>query len=330
MPTGPRYSFVIPAYRDSDGLRRHFAYFARQTAEIELIVVDDASPDDLEAVCAAAVLPDHVKLRYSRNAENLGPGPSRNAGLAQVTGDRTVFLDADDLLAESFFGYANLAPLETGADFVLFKYHLAPDLAGRASYRMHRIDNLFFSNLHASAFPARLFTLADLPSAVRTVNFPWNKIYRTEFLKRSGVHFPDLRMHEDIAPNWQAFLRARRFGVLAWAPPLIHHFVAPGGDRATNYVGHHRLAAFETLADVAAEVARHPYAERLRPELIAFADNLITWILGAVRRPRGPDTAQLLGDYEAAAETFYDRIGWPRGTDPEATAMGEIQTEAAP
>ena len=47
--TGPRHSFVIPCYRDAQGVARQLAWFAGRSEEIEVIVVDDASPEDIEA-----------------------------------------------------------------------------------------------------------------------------------------------------------------------------------------------------------------------------------------------------------------------------------------
>ena len=309
-------SFVITAYNDVEGVARHFEYFSACGEAVELIVVDDCSTDGLEAMVAKARLPDRVRLRFHRNPENRGAGPSRNTGLAMVERDHVMFLDADDLLADSFFVYLHLSPLANGADFVLFKYHLSTSMDRRQSYTMHPVDNRFFSNINLCSFPNRTFVLDEIPSVLRTVNFPWNKVYRTEFIRRADIRFPDYRMHEDILPHWASFLAAGRFGILHWAPPLIHHFEAVHGKRATNYVGEHRLAAFETLLDVHARNQAHGLAEMLHPELIAFSQALVDWMI----RTAPADWGQR---YSTAAVAFFEQLGRD-GVTRQATQMGQI------
>ena len=315
----PDLSLVMAAYDDAPGVRRHLDTLARASVPVELVLVDDASTDGLAGMLAETAPPANVELRVHRNEVNRGPGPSRNTGLAMARRGHVMFLDADDLLAPGFFDYLALSPLRNGADFVLFKYHLAPDPENRFSYDMHETDNRFFSTLPASTFPATTFRLSELPAAPRTVNFPWNKVYRRDFLDRAGIVFPDMRMHEDIRPCWQSFLRAERFGVLDWAPPLVHHFVAPGGARATNYTGPERLAAFDTLREVLAEVAAHPLAALLAPELRAFAADLAGWMCAAA----APDRARR---YRTAADALLAEIdaasGAASGAAPGAAPAG--------
>lgn len=309
-------SFVICAYNDVAGVARHFDYFIRQGQPVELVIVDDCSTDGLEQLVLDISLPAHIDLRFYRNLENRGPGVSRNTGMSLVTTDRVMFLDADDLLADSFFNYLQLTPLANGADFVLFKYHLCSHFDRRQTYNMHTVDNQFFSNLSLCSFPNRTFSLGEIPSVLRTINFPWNKVYRTDFIRQAGISFPDFRMHEDIMPHWASFLRAGRFGILQWAPPLIHHFEAPKAGRATNYVGEHRMKAFETLLDVRAEISAHPLRDLLLPELITFSENLVAWIISNAPQDWGQR-------YGLAAIGFFDKLGRGQSTQGE-TGMGQV------
>lgn len=272
------FSFVIPAYNDAQGLARNFDYFFARPERIQLVVVDDASTDDTAALIADARPPANIRLDYHRQPQNAGPAAARNVGIDLATGDYLMFLDADDLLADCFFTYVNLSPLRNGADFVLFKYHLSTG-DDRYSYDMHAIDNRFFSRIEGSGFPLGTFTARDMPQALRTVNFPWNKIYRREFFIAAGIGFPGHRMHEDILPHWHSFLRAQTFGILNWAPPLITHYEQPGGTRATNYIGSQRLAVFPMLQGLYAEIADHPLADLFLPQFHAFCDDLFTWLI---------------------------------------------------
>jgi len=296
----PALSFVIPAYNDAPGVQRHLAYFAKAPQPVELIVVDDGSSDGLDQVIANADLPDHVTLTYHRNAKNLGPGPTRNVGIDLARHEHLMFLDADDLLVPDFFDYIALARLEQSGDFILFQYHLCRGQDPEQTYEMLAPDGQFFAEFAPCGFPGQSFALSQAPGAIKTINFPWNKIYRTDFLRGANIRFPALKVHEDIRPNWQGFLRAKRFGILNWAPPLVYHFEAHEGARATHYIGPERTAAFETLAEVYQELRAHPLAKDLTPELEAFTADLLRWMT-----ERAPDLSDML---TASAKTLYARI----------------------
>jgi len=68
-------------------------------AGIEVIAVDDASPDDCGTILDARAAAD-PRLRVVHLAEQIGPGPARTRGLAEAAGTYVWFTDPDDLLAE--------------------------------------------------------------------------------------------------------------------------------------------------------------------------------------------------------------------------------------
>ncbi|SFM81131.1 glycosyltransferase family A protein [Shimia aestuarii] len=272
------YSFVIPAYNDAQGLKVHLKYFSSRPENIQLVIVDDCSDDNTADIIQNASLPDNITLTYHRQQTNGGPALARNTGRDLVTGDYVMFLDADDLLSDYFFDYIALAPLENGADFALFKYHLARSHEQRYSYEMHQVDATFFTRIEHAPFPMGTVTLEEMPSALNTVNFPWNKIYRRDFLERADIRFPDLRMHEDIPPHWHSFMRSKRFSVLGWAPPLITHYEIEQGTRATNYIGERRMGVFPLLHELHKELGAHPLAEKLLPEFDAFCHDMFAWM----------------------------------------------------
>ena len=308
-------SFVIAAYNDQAGVARHLNYFSNYPDFAEVIIIDDASDDDLDGTIKAANLPSRIELRYHRNTDNLGPGPSRNIGLEMARRDRIMFVDADDLLVPEFADYIALSPLGRGADFVFFKYHLCNTHQNALTYNMHSSDNSFFTSALECGFQDVLYDITQLPSILRTVNFPWNKVFLTEFLHRADITFPDLRMHEDIQPHWRSCLRAKRFAILDWAPPLISHYEVPNGSRATNYIGPKRKQAFQALCDVYEDMRYHPFAASFVPELLHFSQGLLEWMV-----MRAPTLSQELTD---AAEALYQKVG-ARPEDVTPSLMGHV------
>ena len=90
----PRLSVVVPVYNDARNLAECLA--ALRAAEIpgcELIVVDDASPDDSADVARQA---GAVVITLPQNS---GPAAARNRGAAAATGEVLFFVDADVAVA---------------------------------------------------------------------------------------------------------------------------------------------------------------------------------------------------------------------------------------
>lgn len=94
MKSNPDVSFIIAAFRAADTIARAIdSALAQEDVEVEVIVVDDASPDDTAAVVESMVDP---RIRLIRLPANRGPGGARNAGLDAARGDWVAILDADD------------------------------------------------------------------------------------------------------------------------------------------------------------------------------------------------------------------------------------------
>ncbi len=91
--TRPTVSTIIPAYNAESTLARAIDSVLAQTFDAwELIVVDDGSTDETEAV--ARSYGSRVKLLRT---PHLGPGPARNAGVHASSGTWLAWLDADDV-----------------------------------------------------------------------------------------------------------------------------------------------------------------------------------------------------------------------------------------
>ncbi|HWS36249.1 MAG TPA: glycosyltransferase family A protein, partial [Actinoplanes sp.] len=93
---GVRVSVVVTTYRPAEGLLTAVRSIAAQSwPDLEIVLVDDASPAEFDAVLAAAADLD-PRIRLIRLAENGGTYAARNAGVAAARGDFVTFQDSDD------------------------------------------------------------------------------------------------------------------------------------------------------------------------------------------------------------------------------------------
>lgn len=93
----PAISVIIPVYRVERYLDACVASVVAQTfRDLEIVLVDDGSPDDCPALCEAWARKD-PRIRVVHR-ENGGLSAARNSGLEVATGQFVTFLDADDTL----------------------------------------------------------------------------------------------------------------------------------------------------------------------------------------------------------------------------------------
>jgi hypothetical protein len=91
----PKFSVVIPAYNGKEYLAEAIQSVLDQTLqELEIIVVDDASPEDVLQVIRAF---SDSRVHYIRHEQNLGAVAARKTGANAARGEIIAFLDQDDL-----------------------------------------------------------------------------------------------------------------------------------------------------------------------------------------------------------------------------------------
>ena len=93
-------SVVVPVYCVEEWLEGCIESILRQTyTNIELILVDDGSPDRCGEICDEyARIDKRVKVVHK---ENGGASSARNTGIDMATGEYLVFVDSDDILTET-------------------------------------------------------------------------------------------------------------------------------------------------------------------------------------------------------------------------------------
>lgn len=110
-------SIIIPCYKAAATLRRAVASALTDApSDIEILLVDDGSPDDTGALCDELAAADPRITALHR--ENGGAGAARNTGLDAASGEWVLFLDADDALLPGL--WSALDGVITDADMILF------------------------------------------------------------------------------------------------------------------------------------------------------------------------------------------------------------------
>ena len=176
-------SIVIPVYRTEDTLDRCVESVLRQDhPDIEVILVDDGSPDRCPAYCDDWAAKDR-RIRVVHKV-NGGLSDARNAGMEIATGDYVTFVDSDDYLAGDTYGPL-MQRLEQQPDIDILEY---PVYVHYGSPRQHLTDFLPGTTYHD-------METYWLDGRAYQHTYACNKIFRKSLFEE--VRFPVGRVFED-------------------------------------------------------------------------------------------------------------------------------------
>lgn len=263
---------VIPVWNDQTALTSLLENIGALGLFDQIVVVDDGS--DVPVVLPDIQLSD---VRLIRIPHSGGPGAARNAGAAQITTSHLLFFDSDDRITRELpLLWQDLK--DRTFDFCIFR-HADSRQIRRGRWGLTDHDAALWQ---AAGMGGRALHCPAPEAAARlaqTANYPWNKIWRTAFLRDHHIRCSDMRVHEDIAPHWDGFLYAAN--ILASDRVAAVHHVAFGADRLTNAQGPERLAVFEPLARIVSRLATAPVEKAgLLPAFLHFTCDLLDWIHG--------------------------------------------------
>ncbi|WP_371678309.1 CDP-glycerol glycerophosphotransferase family protein [Streptomyces sp. NBC_01276] len=249
----PRFSVIVPAYKVQAYLQESLdSVLSQSYPDLELIAVDDASPDACGAIIDEYAARD-PRVTAVHLAHNLGLGPARNAGLARAGGDYVLFLDGDDTLAPGALQAITDRLKATGSpDVLVYDY-------ARSFWTGELVRNRLAHRLREEG-PAS-FRLADRPSLLGMLMVVWNKAYRRVYVEREGLSFPP-GFYEDTPWTYPALLAAESLAVLDRV--CVHYRQRRTGSILTTSTRRH-LDVFDQYERVFGYLATRPELERWRP-----------------------------------------------------------------
>lgn len=209
VKAGPLVSIVIPAYSVERYIGECLDSISRQTyRDIEVIIVDDGSPDGTyEVACAKARKDKRIKVLRQPNS---GPGAARNKGIALACGQYLTFADADDIMPPNAIAKLVGTLERTGSDFVV-------GALTRLRHGKVLPPDDWVKEVHAEDREG--IRLADFPDILKNV-FVWNKMFRSAFFREKVGLFPEGVLYEDQEPTALAYLHGT-FDVLS---EVIYHW----------------------------------------------------------------------------------------------------------
>ena len=206
-----RISVIVPVYKVEPYLRRCVDSILAQTyTNLEVILVDDGSPDSCGAICDEYAAKDNrVRVIHKHNG---GLSDARNAGLNIATGDWLSFIDSDDwiepgmyekLLANATINNAEISiggvldELLTDNGIVITKTTQGGSVVTEVREKQSAIRHFLCNPWSA-----------------------WDKIYRREVFE--GIRYPVGEINEDEAIALQLLEKCER---VVYTNEVFYHYI---------------------------------------------------------------------------------------------------------
>lgn len=235
----PKVSIIVPVYNVEKYLDRCMRSLLRQTLkEIEIILVDDGSPDNSPALCNGYKSSDEnlhwpsIKVIHKINE---GLGLARNSGLEVATGEYVAFLDSDDFVNVNMYERLYTKAKEEDVDVVycncnIYKdeKHIYPrrDVTEEITFRGRKAVDDFLLDMVAP--------LPEYHHDVRYMMSVWHAVYRRSIFLEYGISFVSERefVSEDIIFNIDFLPHVES---ICYLPDCLHYYVVNPNSLSHTY-----------------------------------------------------------------------------------------------
>lgn len=239
-------SIVVPVYNVENYLKKCVDSLRKQTyTNLEIILVNDGSPDNSPAMCDAYSKED-PRIRVIHK-ENGGLSDARNVGIEASTGDYLMFLDSDDYVEKNLVEKALETIMDNNTDLVIWGYY-----ADYLNEEQALIKSIKFEGVNGTYTSEDFNEIEASNELIGLLGYAWNKLYKTELIKKNNTKFPkNISLVEDIIFNSKVLVNAKSINFIGDC--LVHYMQRPmltlGNMFYENYFDL-RLMAMSSVEDI--------------------------------------------------------------------------------
>ena len=247
MMKEPLISVIVPVYKVENYLEVCLRSITNQTYEnIEIILVDDGSPDRCPQICDSWKKRDNrIKVIHQNNS---GGGQARNRALDIARGEFIAFVDSDDYIASTMF------------EFLYNQFKEDIDIV-ECGYCITENDDALFDDKNIT-YECKVFNTEEaMRENIRDRIFRqliWNKMYRKNII--GNIRFPIGSKIDDEFWTYRVLGNARR---LIYTSKVLYAY------RQQENSVMHLLSPERRLQSIEAKIQRHNYIIKYMPNLEA-------------------------------------------------------------
>ena len=211
-----RISIIVPIYKAEKYLERCIESIVKQTYQnLEIILVDDGSPDKCPLLCDKwANLDSRVVAIHQ---ENRGISAARNVGVQKSSGEYIMMVDSDDYISRNMVEYLYNAIKSTDTDLSICNFKKGNDEKFLFEQELG-IDNI---EIIDSVTALKRSYVSD-DKALQYIA-PWGKLYKKSLL--DGIVYPEGKIFEDIYVTHKIIYKCNKISVTDES--LIYYYQHP-------------------------------------------------------------------------------------------------------
>lgn len=202
-------SIIVPVYKVEKYLPRCVNSLLNQTYnKIEIILVDDGSPDNCGMICDNyAALDSRIKVIHKKNG---GLSDARNVAIPLCQGIYISFVDSDDWVSEKYIEHLYEAIKKDNSDlafswFVNVFEGKEQNISKCLASKKNDIENYLLLNSHDCL--KRMLYQNGVECCA------WGKLYKREII--STLRYPTRKLYEDIPVTYESIKRAKTIAVIS-------------------------------------------------------------------------------------------------------------------
>lgn len=230
-------SVIVPIYNVQNYLQKCIDSITAQTYKnLEIILVDDGSPDDCGQICEQNKDKDsRIKVIHK---ENGGLSDARNAGMRIATGSYYVFIDSDDYIHNSMIEELVKAVTKTGADMAVCNFKNVSE------------DESIDTNKELICEPYKMISSEDerlkafYEETCTQFTVAWNKIYPAAFFK--DIEYPKGKVHEDEFTTYKLLEQSSK---VAYIDTPLYYYVSRQSSIMGEKFGKARLYRLDAILE---------------------------------------------------------------------------------
>jgi len=261
-------TIVIPVYNCEDLIAESINSVLKiKGLNFDILIIDDGSSDKTAEICQSYAK-NHRNIQFYKQG-NKGAGRARNSVIPLCTGRYTFFLDADDVIDASALEAAVKKATVENADLFFMRYRIE-FFEEKSSRGMFNADAALWDSFSQSD---NGLSLKSRVAAL--INYPWNRIVKTDLLHDENIFFGPTVVHNDIPYHWHTIIAAKKISYSD--QEVCTHRKFSKRDQITNISDIRRLMVFEALRYTQERIMQYPEFSEIKMQWEEFSTGLIKW-----------------------------------------------------
>lgn len=212
MKTDCLVSVIVPVYNVEKYVGKCLNSLCKQTYEnIEIIVVDDGSPDNSDKIINSYKMKDE-RIRFIKR-KNGGLGAARNTGIRESKGEYICFVDSDDWVAPDYVECFLRAAFEDKSDVVISNISYVFEDGTRKPRTPEITEHEVVNNREALA--------REFIGEQYKFHAP-NKCCKRDILINNEIWFPEDRLYEDVFTTYKILLASKTVSLI---PDFTYYYL---------------------------------------------------------------------------------------------------------